>query len=192
MNPFAELNPPYSTIVADPPWRYRKSPNSESGNHERRTAEDNYSTMAIRDIAALPVAGLAADNACLFLWTTNPRIFGDRNEGGTFTAFDVMSAWGFEYRTLLTWVKTGSPGMGSYFRGDTEHVLFGIRGEVKIEPAKRESNVITAAKSGHSRKPAAFMDLVERVVPGPYLDLFCRDPRFGWDSWGKGYEGAAA
>lgn len=185
---FDELDPPYSTIVADPPWRYRKTPTDRVALAGNRTAEDQFTTMAIRDIAALPVATLAAPVSCLYLWTTNPRMFGDRNEDGTFGARQVMDAWGFEYKTILTWVKTGRLGMGSYFRGMTEHVLFGTRGDYRIEPATREPNVITAPSTGHSVKPGAFFDLVERVSPGPYVELFARQPRLGWSSWGKGYE----
>jgi N6-adenosine-specific RNA methylase IME4 len=78
--------------------------------------------------------------------------------------------------------------MGFYFRGETEHVLFGVRGKLPIPPDRRLKNVFTAPKTGHSRKPTHFFDLVERVSPGPYVELFSRDPRLGWDSWGHGYE----
>jgi N6-adenosine-specific RNA methylase IME4 len=188
------LSPPYRTLVADPPWRYQVTRGLPSGSrdpsHERHTAEDNYSTMSNAEIAAMPVRELADDTACLFLWVTNPRMFGERN-GDSLTPKEIMEAWGFQYRTLLTWVKTGAPGMGSYFRGDTEHVLFGVRGGFKIPPAQRRRNVITAARGRHSTKPAAFFDLVEATCPGPYLELFCRQPRFSWDSWGHGYENFA-
>jgi N6-adenosine-specific RNA methylase IME4 len=82
--------------------------------------------------------------------------------------------------------------MGYYFRGDTEHVLFGIRGQLPIAPEKRERNWFEAAKTGHSQKPQAFLDLVERVSPEPRIELFARAPRLGWDSWGYGYESERA
>lgn len=188
---FDGLNPPYATIVADPPWRYRKSSQDRVALAGNRTAEDQFSTMEIRAIAKLPVGDLADNVSCLYLWTTNPRMFGDRNEDGTFNAYHVMEAWGFAFKTILTWVKTGPPGMGSYFRGNTEHVLFGTRGDFRIGASEREPNVITAARGRHSQKPPAFFDLVERVSPAPRLELFARQPRLGWDHWGYGIEGAA-
>jgi len=130
-------------------------------------------------VAALNVGDLAAANAHLYLWTTNPILP---------EAFAVMDAWGFTYVTMLTWLKTGTLGMGYYFRGDTEHVLFGVRGKLPIHPANRRRNWFEAMKHRHSVKPAAFFDLVEFVSPGPYVELFARQPRLGWDSWGFGFE----
>ena len=171
----------YRTIVADPPWQYRKA--AEGGPHSRRWAEDVYPTMPMAEIINLPIREHAEDEAHLDLWVTNPRICGDRNSHDGITPFDILAAWGFEYKTMLTWVKP--IGLGSYFRGATEHVLFGVRGRLPIEPSSRESNVITAPRGEHSAKPQAFYDLVERVSPGPYLDLFARCQRFGWDTWGN-------
>lgn len=182
------LNPPYSTIVADPPWSYQKD---TSMGAKPGAAEAHYSTMSIREIAALPVADLVADDAHLYLWVTVPRLYGDRDDR-SFTPIDLMEAWGFTFKTMLTWVKTGSPGMGWYFRGQTEHVLFGVRGRLPIPAAVRVPNVLTASREGHSGKPSSFLDVVERVSPGPYAELFARAPRLGWDSWGKGYESAVA
>ena len=189
MSVFAELSPPYSTIVADPPWKYNATKGLPTRGYKPSTAEAHYSTMSMRDLAALPVADLAADDAHLYMWVTNPRLFGDRGDEGV-APLDIVRAWGFEYRTLLTWVKTGPIGMGWYFRGATEHVMFCTRGKASIPSDRREPNVVTSPRRRHSAKPPAFMDLVERVSPGPYLELFCREPRFGWDSWGKGYEQA--
>lgn len=184
---FDGLTPPYSTIVADPPWAYRQSRiTTRTGNH-KVGAEDKYSTLTIDEIAALPVRDLAATNAHLYLWVTNPKLYGDRSGGPT--PRDVMEAWGFKYVTCLTWVKKpGALGMGFYFRGETEHVLFGLRGDLPIPVERRRPNWLMAAKRGHSIKPDALMDLVEQVSPGPYVELFSRTPRMGWDSWGRGYE----
>lgn len=190
MTEWEGLNPPYSTIVADPPWMYQKQPGAKTGAVLSSMAEGHYSTMTNEEIAALPVAELAADQAHLYLWVTNPGMFGGRFSD--VTPRDIASAWGFRYVTLLTWVKPGGGGMGWYFRGQTEHVLFATRGDLGIPAEKREVNVFEAKRAGHSAKPPSFFDLVERVSPGPYLELFCRTPRFGWDSWGKGYESEAA
>lgn len=184
------LSPPYSTIVADPPWRYDQTRIVTTAKTMRPEADENYSTLTMADVAALPVGDLAAPNAHLYLWITNPLLFGAR-VGDRTTAADVVSAWGFEYRTLLTWRKLGALGMGYYFRGDTEHVLFATRGKAPIAPDQRQRNWFEAPKTGHSAKPAAFGDLVEQVSPGPYVELFARRQRLGWDSWGLGYEGAA-
>ena len=186
---WAHLTPPYRTIVADPPWSYRTSSGiTTRTSHGTSCAEDHYSTMTNAEIAAMPVSDLAADDAHLYMWVTNPKMYGTRKNDGPNPA-EIMEAWGFRYITLLTWHKTpGALGMGFYFRGQTEHVLFGVRGTLPIPSDRRERNIFAAAMTGHSRKPAAFFDLVERVSPGPYLELFSREPRLGWDTWGKGFE----
>jgi N6-adenosine-specific RNA methylase IME4 len=193
---FADLTPPYGTIVLDPPWQYVKGPRRERPVHGRRrgspVADGRYSTMTHEEIAALPVGDLAADAAHLYLWVTNPKLFGHDHSGKVRSGpapIDMLEGWGFRYITLLTWVKTGAPGLGWYYRGATEHVLFGVRGAATIDSALRMTNVIEAPRRGHSEKPPAAYDVIERVSPGPYVDLFSRQPRFGWDSWGFGYEG---
>lgn len=181
MSMFAELTPPYSTIVADPPWAYRGR--ALSGKRVKdASARDQYSTLSAAEVAGLPVGDLAALNAHAYLWCTPTLMFDE------VTPADVLDAWGFRFVTLLTWVKKGPLGLGSYFRIDTEHVAFGVRGSQPIPPAERQRNVFTAQKGRHSAKPAAFGDLVEAVSPGPYVELFARQPRLGWDSWGYGYE----
>ena len=183
---FSELNPPYSTIVADPPWRYKSDGRMvTSANKPSTNPSPNarYSTSTSIELASLPVAGLAATNAHLYCWTTNPILP---------EAFALVEAWGFQYVTLLTWRKLGTLGMGYYFRGDTEHVLFAVKGKLPIPPADRKRNWFEARKTGHSIKPPSFFDLVESVSPGPYVELFARQPRLGWDAWGHGYESQAS
>ncbi len=162
----------YRTIVADPPWRYSNGTVPQGG------VEHQYGTMAPEDIIALPVAGLAAPDAHLYLWVTNLHL----REG---RPFEILDAWGFRYVTLLTWHKLGPIGLGYYFRGETEHVLFGVKGRSPIEPRLRERNHFAASKGRHSEKPDRFYELVERVSPGPYLELFARRRRYGWDVWGN-------
>jgi N6-adenosine-specific RNA methylase IME4 len=181
---FEELNPPYSTIVADPPWpdEHKLTGVTRVGRVKKeRGIEPHYSTLSMEDIAALPVADIAAEDAHLYLWTTNLHLA---------RTFAIMQAWGFGYRTMLTWCKTGHLGLGHYFRTNTEHVLFGVRGSLRTKD-RRQGTHFTAAKQGHSVKPASFTDLVERCSPGPYVELFARQPRLGWDSWGYGYESRA-
>lgn len=185
---------PYRTIVIDPPWRYTVTqglPNrcaeTGKGRRVRPTAEGQYDTMTNDDIAALPVADLAADQAHLYLWCTNPHLFGTGLRGASRgpAPVEMMQAWGFTYITLLTWHKLGAPGMGFYFRGDTEHVLFGVKGRLAIPPEIRVSNFFAAHRTVHSAKPDRFYEIVERVSPGPYLEMFARRRRYGWDVWGN-------
>lgn len=173
----------YGTIVADPPWRYRKSAQPNGTTHSREFVSDLYDTLTMQEIAALPVQELAADDAHLYLWVTVPRLFGERDHPD-FGPVEIMGAWGFRYVTMLTWVKTGAPGMGSYYRIDTEHVLFGVRGHAPILPANRMRNVITAARGRHSEKPARLYEMAEAVSPAPRLEMFARSHRVGWASWG--------
>jgi len=178
----------YATVVADPPWRYRKDGRDRVGDRTYgagvlRWAEQNYRTMSNAEIQAIPVREWVAADACLFLWVTSPRMYGERSDRSIDPA-DIMAAWGFTYTTTLVWEKLGAPGLGNYFRVDTEFCLFGVRGSVRIAPAMRESNVIRAPRTSHSTKPDAFYELVERVTPEPRLEMFARRRRYGWDVWG--------
>lgn len=174
----------YGTIVMDPPWRYTKTPSDRTGGGV--SAEHIYDTMSPADVAAIPVGDLAADDAHLYVWITNPVLTRQRWDtiGGGPDAMDMIRAWGFEPKTILTWVKGDGAGMGWYFRGDTEHVIFAVRGDAGIPTEKRVSNCFRAPKGVHSAKPDAFLDMVEHVSPGPYVELFARSARFGWDYWG--------
>lgn len=179
----------FGTIIADPPWLYQKKPGPPLRSGGRgAVAEHHYPTMPNDALRDLPVGDLAADTACLLLWCTNPGVF-----GGRFSETDpedIARAWGFEYRTLLTWVKTTRDGavmrggMGWYFRGCTEHVLVCTRGKLRIPSAERVPNVIMAPRSSHSTKPSHLHEFAEKSLPGPYLELFARSRRPGWASWG--------
>lgn len=169
----------YRTIVADPPWSYDR----DGGLGSTRAAADNYSTMSNAAIAALPVRDYADTSCHLYLWVTNPRLFREQDEACG--PIEIMQGWGFRYITTLTWHKLGAPGMGFYFRGDTEHVLFGIKGRAPIVESDRVSNHFAAPKTVHSAKPDRFYEIVERVSSGPYLELFARRRRYGWDVWGN-------
>jgi N6-adenosine-specific RNA methylase IME4 len=177
----------YRTIVLDPPWTYRNTRGTQTRSRIGRraiTATGNYQTMSRDEIAALPVAALADEQAHLYLWITTPLLF-------AMAPSDLLAGWGFEYITTLTWVKTGPPGMGFYFRGHTEHVLFGIRGKLGIAAADRRPNTFTAPRRAHSAKPDCFYDLVEAVSQAPRVELFARRARFGWDYWGDESLGTA-
>lgn len=173
----------YRTIVADPPWAYRTARITTTGKQRRAEAVGHYATMAAEEVAALPVSEMVEDDAHLYLWVTNPILP---------QAFQVVKAWGFEYRTIITWEKQGALGMGFSFRNQTEHVLFGVRGTLPIPANKRERTIFAAPKGRHSEKPDCFMDMVERVSPAPRLEMFARRSRLsGWDYWGDQSLGTA-
>jgi N6-adenosine-specific RNA methylase IME4 len=165
------LTPPYSTIVADPPWRFGSAAT-------KADARKHYSTMQLADIAALPVADIAAESAHLWLWAVN---------GLMEEAHQVARAWGFRPTTILTWCKR-QPGVGYYLRNNTEHAIFATRGKPMVPEVKPLASWFVWSRGHHSSKPVAFFEVVEQVSPGPYVELFSRDPQLGWDSWGHGYE----
>lgn len=163
----------YPVIYADPPWRYEHPPMGD-GN---RSIENQYPTMLLEEICALPVLDIAAENAVLFLWATTPKLA---------ECMDVIAAWGFEYRTCMAWVKD-KIGMGYYVRNKHELLLIARRGALPVpEPSNRPSSVVVAPRLEHSAKPPEFYDLIEQMYPGfPMVELFCRTPREGWAAWGN-------
>ena len=159
---------PFRVLVIDPPWPYEKRTDDPT---QRGTCP--YVAMSLDEIRALPVESLAADDAVLWLWTPN-----------TFLpdAFSVVSAWGFDYKVPLTWVKPHF-GVGEWLRGQTEHCLFAVRGHPAVL-GESEGTALGAETTGHSRKPEAFFEKVERMCPGSKLELFARARRPGWTTWG--------
>jgi N6-adenosine-specific RNA methylase IME4 len=153
---------PFRVIVADPPWQY------ESGNSLP------YPTMPLEDIKALAVRDIAEQNAVLWLWTTNTHLR---------AAFDVAEAWGFEYKTLLTWVKDRM-GTGEWLRGQTEHCLLAARGKPVFLHGSY-CTALLAARREHSRKPEEFYHLVQQMCPGPKVEIFSRHARDGWQAFGN-------
>lgn len=171
----------YRTIVADPPWKYTKNPTGST-----TSAEGHYPTMTTDAMSELPVTDLAADDAHIYVWVTNPVLTEQRMQYvGSLNAPALVRAWGFEPKALITWHKTGPPGMGFYWRGQTEHIILGVRGKCPIPAANRIRNLFESPRGRHSVKPGLFYDLVERVSPGPRLEMFAREQRMGWDVWGN-------
>lgn len=135
--------------------------------------------MTVAEICNEPVAGLAADDAHLHLWTTN---------GFLREAFDVIDAWGFAYKSCLVWVKP-QLGMGNYWRVSHEYLLFGIRGSLPFQHNRCRSWLLER-RSVHSRKPWQVRQLIEQVSPGPYLELYGREeiPNSSWTVYGNQVE----
>ena len=166
-------NKKYNIIYADPPWQYKRN-----GNH---SAESKYNVMSLDAIKDLPVNSISKDNSHLYMWVTNPFI----SEG-----LEVCKSWGFEYKTLLTWVKTykdGSPimGMGYYFRGATEHIIFGVKGK-KLCNNRNTKNIFFNIQRQHSQKPNYVKDMIVKCSGDlPRIELFAREETNGWDCWGN-------
>lgn len=172
---WVDLTPPYSTLVVDPPWHYAKV-NPDKNREGYRGGGLAYSSMTLDEIKALPVADVADVDARLFLWVTNRYL---RH------AWDVMEAWGFEPQDrVFVWCKP--PRCTTPVT--TEYVLVGRRGKPPRMPWHGTTWFQWGHQGAHSAKPAAFMDLVESWCPGPFVELFARAPRLGWDSWGYGFE----
>ncbi len=157
----------FRCIYADPPWAY--------GNQATRAATDNhYPTMSVEDIAALPISSVAAENAHLHLWTTNAFLF---------DAKTIIESWGFEYKSCMVWVKP-QMGIGNYWRVSHEFLLFGIRGKAPFRN-RSQMSWVQADRTKHSKKPEVFRNIIEKVSPGPYLELFGRKQTHGWTVWGN-------
>ncbi len=169
----------YHTIVADPPW----TKNQTSGDSRYGGAVNHYPLMKLDLIKKLPVSDLAADDAHLYLWVTNSNI----DEG-----LEVIKAWGFRYITIFHWIKP-KMGVGVYMRNASESCLFAVKG--KLPPKCRtQINWLISYPTVHSEKPREFISIVERLSPGPYLELFCRRRPAShekWYCWGNETEGGS-
>jgi N6-adenosine-specific RNA methylase IME4 len=172
----------YKVIYADPPWTFATYSHKGKG----RSPEAYYDCMTIADIKALPVADWAADDCVLFLWTTDPLLE---------KAFEIIRAWGFTYKTVgFYWAKLRKPelfyndasfftGLGFWTRANPEPCLLATRGN----PHRRSANVrklIVSPRREHSRKPDGAYERIETLCEGPYLEMFARFARPGWDRWG--------
>lgn len=171
----------FTTILADPPWRFQNSTGKVAPEHRRLS---RYGTLSLDEIAALPVSGIAHETAHLYLWVPNALL----PDG-----LAVMKAWGFTYKSNLVWHKVrkdgGSDGrgVGFYFRNVTELVLFGVRGKNArtLDPGRRQVNYISSQKREHSRKPDELYPILEACSPWPYAELFARGTRQNWKCWGN-------
>ena len=170
----------YATILADPPWQFQNRTGKVAPEHKRL---NRYGTMTLDEICALPVEDVAADPSHLYLWVPNALL----PDG-----LKVMDAWGFRYISNIVWHKVrkdgGSDGrgVGFYFRNVTELLMFGVKGRNArtLPPGRSQVNMIQTRKREHSRKPDEQYDIIEACSWGPYLELFSRGKRAGWEVWG--------
>ncbi len=160
----SNLSPRYQCIACDPPWKFRRQPAS---------VKPPYSLLALDQIKQFPIPEIAEASCHLYLWVPNGLI-GD--------GLTVMAAWGFQYKTMLTWAKYGL-GVGHYFRNATEQILFGTKGRLPML-RKNGRTWFLGDRREHSRKPDEFYRLVESMSPGPRIDVFSRETRPGWDQLG--------
>lgn len=159
--------PMFRTIVADPPWTHNQISSGGYGG-----AIKHYDLMSLERIKQMPIAEFVDDNAHLYLWVTNSNI----DQG-----LEVVKAWGFRYITMFHWIKP-KLGVGNYLRNASETCIFAVKG--KLPPKCRtQINWLISYPTVHSEKPREFISIVERVSPGPYLELFCRKRPASAEKW---------
>jgi len=161
----------HPVIYADPPWRY------EHAESESRAIENKYPTMTLEEICALPVGDVTTDDCVLFMWATSPKLA---------ESMQVVTSWGFTYRTCAVWVKD-KIGMGYYFRQQHELLLVATKGKPPTPaPGNRPPSVVASPRGEHSAKPEMVYDIIEAMYPEfSKLEMFCRKARPGWSVWGN-------
>jgi N6-adenosine-specific RNA methylase IME4 len=172
----------YDVILADPPWTFSVWNAEKSDRH----TSHKYDLMSTEQICSLPVKQITADNCALFLWATWPNIL---------NAFDVITSWGFTYRTLAwEWVKAKRNsmgfhfGMGYYTRSNPEPCLLAVKGTTKVAVHDVQALIYSPVRQ-HSRKPDEQYRKIERLYPNRvYLEMFARRRRLGWDAFGNEIE----
>jgi len=164
-------NGKYNVIYADPPWQYA------FGFDIHGAADRHYSTLSITELCNLPIKDLAEDNAVLFLWTTSPKLF---------DSYEVIKAWGFDYKTSFVWDKVKHV-MGHYNSVRHEFLLLCVRGSFPKQSDTLHDSVIEIERSDeHSEKPEYFRQLIEDMYPiSKRIELFARQRAEGWDAWGN-------
>ncbi len=182
--PFGLLEPySYDFLMVDPPWAFE----NYSAKGEAKSAKAHYDTMTLDEIKALPVGSLASENAVIMLWLAVPLLL-DKDHPGRSPVGEVLDAWGFAYGSAGGWIKKGAKGgnmMGTGYvvRSGMELFILGVHGSP--EHSRGHLNHFEGLRSEHSRKPEAAYEWAQTYMPGKrYVDLFSRENREGWDSWG--------
>ena len=167
----------YATIVCDPPWPVKAPARylASAGAVNWHPLASHYAPMPLPDIAALSIPALALPDCHLFLWATNAFLP---------AAIAMLPQWGFRYCWTMTWHKSGGPQLPGGPSFNSEFVVYGRRGQARFRDTRAFSTAFYSARAGHSIKPASFYRLLERVTPGPRIDLFARTYHAGFDAWG--------
>lgn len=190
---FSKIDKKYHCLVVDPPWKVKagrplgsyvvKNGQQIFDQTHQKARDLSYPSMTVEEIKNIPIRLIAENNSHLYLWTINKYVR---------SAYDIAEAWGFTPSTLLTWAKTPfGGGLGGAFGISSEYLLFCRRGTLKAKTRikgtwfhfKRPYD--ERGKPKHSAKPEQFQDMIEQVSPGPYIELFARRKREGWDVWGN-------
>jgi len=157
----------FGTIYSDPPWKY-------SNQATRASTSNHYKTLTPDEIASLPISELTDEKAHLHLWTTNAFLF---------ECPKILEAWGFEYKGVFVWIKN-QMGIGNYWRVSHEFMVLGVKGGLTFSDHSQMS-WHQSGRTKHSVKPEHIANLIEKVSPGPYLELFGRRSRNNWIVWGN-------
>ena len=163
----------FQVIYADPPWSYNDK--CDSGAIQSGGVDKHYPTMSINEICELPISDLAEDDSVLFLWTTSPLLE---------DSFLVINAWGFNYKASFIWDKI-KHNMGHYNSVRHEFLLIATRGSCTPDNMKLFDSVQSIERSEHSKKPHEFYEIIETLYSGSKIELFARNIRDGWSSWGN-------
>ena len=161
----------YATVDVDPPWPMKKIVRGVRPNQRGF----DYHTMSVEDIAALDVGSRIADDAHVFLWTTQRFLH---------AAFHCLAAWGLTHRFTMVWFKRGGIQVWDYPQFNTEFVLVGSRGRPSFLDTKSFGTGFTGERRRHSQKPEEYYALLRRVTPAPRLAMFARRRIDGFDVWG--------
>lgn len=166
----------YNVIYADPAWKYK---NKKTGGTMLSGADAHYDTMTIEEICKMPIKKMAQKNAILFMWVTVPLLP---------EFLPVLDAWGFKYKTMLTWRKTMSLGLGYWFRGQCEHLIVATKGTVKAT-RMQVPNFYQSKAERHSKKPDYFRQLIDQSASklgySDKIELFARQESDGWEVFGN-------
>lgn len=163
----------FRVIYADPPWKYGNMQHSK--DEQETTLDTHYPTMEIDELCALPVKELSAPNAVLFLWTTSPLLE---------KSFEVINAWGFDYKSSMIWDKI-KHNVGYYVSVRHEFLLICTKGSCLPTSKTLNNSVQHIERTKHSKKPEEFYQIIESMYEPPYIELFAREPRNGWSAWGN-------
>ena len=173
-----DIKKKYKVIYADPPWTFKTFSDKGKG----RSPEQHYDVLDLPAISRLPINSISEDNAVLLMWVIDPLL--DK-------AFEVIKAWGFKYKTVaFTWAKTNKTkpgfftGLGYWTRGNPEMCLLATKGKPK-RLSKSVPQLVVDKRREHSRKPDVMYKHIEDLLEGPYIELFARQQREGWDCWGN-------